>query len=121
MNLTDIHSRLAIAMLIFSAVAGIWGLVIYFRRGSIGGNYWGILASGELLFVAQALLGVVMYLQGDRPGRTIHLLYGAVAALTVPAVFALTGGRDDRRSALTYGLVMLFLFGISLRAMGTGA
>jgi len=120
MSLTDIHSRLAIAMLLFSAVAGIWGLALHFLRRKIDGNFWGVLASGELLFVAQAVLGLVMYLQGDRPARTIHLLYGAVAALALPAVYAFTGGRDDRRAALTYGLVMLFLFGISLRAMGTG-
>lgn len=121
MSLTLIHDRLATTMILFNLVAGVWGLALYFRRRGIDGNYWGILATGELLFIVQALLGLTLWLQGARPGRGIHILYGAVAVLTLPAVYAFNRGRDDRRAALGYGLVLLFLAGISLRAIGTAA
>jgi hypothetical protein len=119
MTLTGIHGRVANAMLLFSVIAAIWGLVLFLRGRKIDGNYWGILATGELLFLAQALLGAILWLQGARPARAIHLLYGIVAVLTLPAVYAFNRGRDDRRAALAYGLILLFLAGISLRAMGT--
>lgn len=121
MTLTMIHERLGVAMLIFSVVAAVWGIVLYLRKQGIGGNYWGILAVGELLFLAQGIVGTVLWIQGLRPGRVIHLLYGAVAVFTLPAYYFLSGGRDDRRAAIGYGLIMLFLFGISLRAIGTAA
>lgn len=119
MTLTLIHNRVATTMTLFSVVAGIWGLVLYFRSRPMDGNYWGILATGELLFLAQAALGALLWLQGGRPGRGIHLLYGLVAVLALPAVFAFNRGRDDRMAALGYGLIMLFLAGISFRAIST--
>ncbi len=121
MALTMIHDRLSIAMLIFSAVAALWGIVLYLRKKGVDGNYWGILAVGELLFLGQGIVGTVLWIQGLRPGRVIHLLYGGVAVLTLPAYYLLSGGRDDRRAAIGYGLIMLFLFGITLRAIGTAA
>lgn len=106
-------------MILFSAIAAVWGLILYLRRQGISGNYWGILASAELLFVAQGILGVLLWLGGGRPGRSIHVLYGIVAVITLPAFYTLSQGRDDRRGALGYALALLFLVGISLRAIGT--
>jgi hypothetical protein len=119
MTLTVIHDRLATTMILFSAIAAVWGLIRYFRGQGIDGSYWGILATGEVLIIAQAGLGFVLWLQGLRPARGIHILYGIVAVLTLPAVYAFSRGRDDRRIMLGYGLILLFLTGIGLRAVGT--
>ncbi len=119
MTLTIFHGRVATAMILFSVIAAIWGLVLFLRGRKIDGNYWGILATGEILFLAQALLGGILWLQGARPARGIHVLYGVVAVLTLPAVYAFNRGRDDHKAALAYGLILLFLAGIGLRAMGT--
>ena len=121
MMLTFLHERLANTMILFSLVAGLWGLLTYFRRRGVTANYWGILIIGEILYAAQGLLGIALWLGGERPGRTIHLLYGAVALITFPAYYAASKGRDDRRAALIYGLLGLFLAGIGARAMSTGA
>ena len=120
MSLTIIHQRLATTMILFNIIAAVWGLVIYFRDRSITGNYWGILATGELLILAQAVLGFVLWIQGAQPGRGIHLLYGVVAAITLPAIYGFSQGRDDRRMALGYSLILLFLVGIGWRAITTG-
>jgi hypothetical protein len=119
MTLTMIHDRLATTMILFSLVAGVWGLIRYARGQGIDGSYWGILATGEVLILAQAALGAVLWLQGLRPARGIHLLYGVVAALTLPAVYAFSRGRDDRKNLLGYAVILLFLAGIGLRAVGT--
>jgi hypothetical protein len=120
MPLSVIHGRLGDAMLIFSLIAAAWGLASGLRKQPMSGNYWGILACAELLFTAQALIGVLLWLSGERPGRGIHLLYGAVAVLTLPAYYVIGGGRDDRRAVWIYALLCLFLAGIGLRAATTG-
>lgn len=120
MSLTLVHQRLATTMILYSIIAAIWGLVIYFRGRTIDGNFWGILATGELLILAQAVLGFILWIQGAQPGRGIHLLYGVVAVITIPAIYGFSQGRDDRRMALGYALVLLFLMGISWRAISTG-
>jgi len=119
MTVVFLHQRLASAALLFFLVAGIWGLVAYFRRRGVGSEYWGILALGEVLILAQAALGVLLWLEGERPGRGIHIVYGIVAALTLPAYYAYSKGQDDRRATFTYGLICLFLVGIVLRAATT--
>lgn len=119
MSLAFLHERLASTAILFFLAAGLWGLVTHFRRRSVGPEYWGILAIGELLILVQGVLGALLWLGGDRPGRAIHLLYGVVAVITLPAYYAFSRGQDDRRAALTYGLICLFLVAIGLRAAGT--
>lgn len=119
--MTVIHARLATSMLLFLSVAGLWGLASYLLRRGVSPSYWGILAIGELLILAQVIVGVALWLDGARPARGIHLLYGVVAAISLPGYYAYSKGTDDRRTALNFGLICLFLVGISLRAMGTAS
>ncbi len=118
MTLTIVHARLATTMLLFLSIAGVWGLANYFLRRGITGSYWGILAVGEILILAQLVVGVILWIDKGPP-PWIHVLYGIVATITIPGYYAYTKGQDDRRASLTYGLICLFLVGISIRAMGT--
>lgn len=121
MPLTAIHARLATSMLLFLAVAGIWGVGTSLLKRGMTGSYWGMLAIGELLIAAQTITGIVLWLEGARPARGLHLLYGAVALLTLPGYFAYSKGQEDPRTARNFGLICLFLVGISLRAMSTAS
>jgi hypothetical protein len=121
LSLTAIHNNLATSVLLFMLIAGVYGLVSYFRGQSMSGNYWGILAVGELLILGEAVLGAVLWFSGARPGRLgIHVLYGVVAVISLPAYYAITKGRDDRQVVLVYSLLNFFLAAISLRAAATG-
>ena len=121
MSLSEIHDRLATSMLLFLAVAGLWGIGSSLLKHGMSGSYWGILAVGELLILAQAITGIVLWLEGARPARGIHLLYGAVALLALPGYYAYSRGQDDPRTARSFGLICLFLVGISLRAISTAS
>jgi hypothetical protein len=121
MDLSFIHARLATSLLVFAALAGIWGLIGALRRRRVDSSYWGILAIGQLLFMVQAALGVILWIAGDRPGRTIHMLYGIVALLTLPAYFTYSKGQDTPRARLVYGMICLVLAAIAARATATGA
>jgi hypothetical protein len=119
--LTAIHGRLALTVVYFTVIAGLWGLGTAFRNKGVSSSYWSILAIGELLLLAQAGLGVTLWLQGLRPDRGgIHILYGVVTAITLPAYYAYSRGRDDRSASSVYGMLCLFVAAISLRAMVTG-
>jgi hypothetical protein len=122
MGLTQIHGAVANACLIFSLIIAGYGLLRYLRRDepAVNASFWGALAAGELLYLAQAVIGILLLTFGLRPARTaVHLLYGTVVALTIPAAYAFTRGRDTRREAGLYTVLGLFLAGVSLRAMGT--
>jgi len=122
MNFVQIHDGLFRASLIFSLIIAGYGFWLFFRRKSVDGNYWGILATGELLFLAQGVAGLaIFFLFPDlRPVRSWqHMLYGAVLTLTIPGAYAYLRGKDERREVLMYALIGLFLAGVTLRAQIT--
>lgn len=119
MSLAFIHQRVAFSLLLFALIAGVWGIVRYAMRRGVDGNYWSILAAAELLVLIQVVLGVGLWLRGLRPGEGIHLMYGAIAALVLPAFYGVSHGEDDRKAALTYGFLCLLLAGITIRAIST--
>ena len=121
MSLTFIHDRLSVTAVIFTAICAIWGVVNYLRNQPVTSSYWGTLAIAEVLMVAQLVIGVLLWLGGERPERgVVHLLYGATAVISLPAVYVYTDGADTRREGLFYGIICIWLFGISLRAITTG-
>lgn len=118
---TLIHNRLSVSMLLFMIALAAWGFWNYFRSDGVSGSYWGGLAIAEGLIVVEALVGVIAYLQGGVPARGwLHVLYGLVAVISIPSAFAFTRGRSGRYESLIYGLIALFLAGITIRAQSTG-
>ncbi len=119
MTLIDFHSALGRAVLLYSLAIGVYGLIIYFRRRTIPAGFWGTLALGEVLYLGQVAVGVALSLRVGFPQRSVHILYGVLPVIVLPAAYAFTRGRDDRNAALAYGLIGLFLAGVAIRAMTT--
>jgi hypothetical protein len=121
MNLLLVHQRVAFSLLLLAFIAGAWGIVRYAIHRGVDGNYWSVLAATELLVLVQGVLGVLLWTRGLRPAEGIHLMYGAVAALVLPAYYGISHGEDDRRAALMFGFLCLLLAGVTLRAIATAA
>jgi apolipoprotein N-acyltransferase len=120
-TLTFIHGRLSVTMLLFMLALGLWGLWNFLRGEGMTGSYWGGLAIGEGLVIVQGLLGVALYVLGGAPSRGIlHILYGVVSMISLPAAFSFTRGRSTRYETLIYAIIALFLAGVSIRARLTG-
>jgi heme A synthase len=120
MTITEIHARLANTGLYFILIMALWGLWRYLRKQGVDSSYFGALVIGEILILAQGALGAYMWFSGLRPERSLHLIYGISSALVVPAIFAWTRGGDKRREMLIYGIGLLFMTGLLLRAITTG-
>jgi hypothetical protein len=119
MSLLEFHGRLGSTAMLFALGLGVWGLILFFRKQGPGGSYLGGLVIGEVVFVLQAVLGGVLYFSGFTLANAVHILYGALGVITLPAAYAYTRGATNRREALIYAIVCLFLFGVSLRAIST--
>jgi heme A synthase len=119
-SLPFLHGRIATAMVLFTLVAGVYGLVEYFRKKPVSPNYWGVIVAGNLLALVQGGLGMWMALNGLQPARWVHILYGVVAVLWIPVIQFVNRSRGGRSETLVCALVSLFEFGIALRAMTTG-
>jgi hypothetical protein len=119
MSLVEVHARLGNTALYYMIIMALWGFWRFFRKQDLDSNYWGALVIGEILIVAQGLLGGYLWLSGLRPGRWIHILYGVVSALVIPGVYAYTQGEQQRRAMVIYGVSLLILVALILRAIMT--
>jgi hypothetical protein len=115
------HDRLATTIILFFVIAGVWGLFEYARGGVLGGTIAGILVIGQVLVVIQGLLGLVLFVGGDRPSDMVHLLYGFTAALALPFVWSYMRDKAPRQGLLFYSLIALFIVGLAIRGMTTGS
>ena len=121
MSLVIIHNRLSISILLYVIILCCWGFWSYVRKSGVSGNYWGALIIAELLILGQGALGATLFLVGLSPERGgMHILYGIVGALGIPAVYTFTKGRNDRQALLVYAAVMFFIAVIFIRSIATG-
>ena len=93
MPITQIHAGLANTASLFVAILAIWALLLAIRSRPLDGGWLGAAVIGELLLVAQFSLGWVLWFQGygaALPRAWIHILYGAVAVITLPAAYTLS-------------------------------
>ncbi|MCB8945267.1 MAG: hypothetical protein H6658_16090 [Ardenticatenaceae bacterium] len=118
-----VHVRLSNTIWLYFLAVGVWGLWRAIRGQGIEASYLGALVIGEVLYALQGVLGIVLWAGGlltvARP--FMHVLYGAFALVFMPFVYFVWLQSDDtNRGQWVMALVTLFLFGIALRAIGTG-
>ncbi len=122
-TLVNIHHALSNTAWLFFLILGLWGLFRAIRGQSVNGNYLGAAFIGQLIFVAQAIMGGILWAGGgsaqiQRP--EIHLLYGVFALIFLPFVYlSVLRGDDTNRAQWVLAFTTLFLFGIALRSINT--
>lgn len=121
MALPEIHCRVALSVIFFSFALGVWGLVAFLRGLGISNNYRGAVVIGEILVIAQALLGVLLVVTGHWPMDTLHILYGIVVVLMWIMTYIYTKGAMTRREMLIYAVVAFFISGLAIRSIMTGS
>ena len=116
-----LHQGFARAFLIYSLFLAVWGLFLYLRGSNPVGGYLGALIILEGLALLQGTVGVILLGEGHRPHDALHFLYGIVAVLTLPTAYFMSDGGTERRDSLLFGLATLFMIGVAIRGITTGA
>jgi heme A synthase len=107
--------------LLITVIAGLWGLVMYVRKQPASGGYRSLLVITEGVFIVQGLIGIVLVLGGRRPHDGLHWLYGILLVIALPIAATYASGHGGRRESLVYGIAGLFMAGLAIRALTTGA
>jgi hypothetical protein len=121
MTLVDVHVRLSNTAGLFLAILALWALWLRIRSRPLDGNWFGAMVIGELLLIAQALIGLYLYYgQGlgvALPRPFLHILYGLVALIAMPAAYSYFNSLEDENvKSLAMAAVCAFLWGIIQRA-----
>lgn len=119
MTIVNVHQGLANAASLFLAILAVWALFQFIRSQPLSGSWFGAAVIAELLLLGQFLIGWVLYFQGMQAGPRpwIHILYGTVAIITLPAGYTYFNKIDNPRvQTLAMAVGCFFLWGIVQRA-----
>lgn len=120
MFLTDLHCRVGLAVIFFAFALGAWGVIAFLRGMGVSGSFFGALLIGEILIIAQAVIGVALIVVGRFPADGLHLLYGVVLPLSWVAVYVYTRGAQTQREMIIYAIMSFFVMGLGIRGIMTG-
>jgi hypothetical protein len=98
-----------------TGVVGTWGLVLGIAKRPaprlfLSARWIAITAMG-----IQVSAGLILYGRGIRPGNAFHVFYGIVIVFTFAFAY-IYRIQLERRPAIGYGLLLLFVTGLGLRA-----
>ena len=119
-SLSNIHRGLAQSGILFFIALGLWALWLRIRSRPLDGSWYGAAAIGELLMIAEFLLGWLLYgqgLGGNLARAFVHILYATVAVITLPAAYLyLSRLEDENVKTILFAIVCLFLMEVIIRA-----
>lgn len=114
-----IHESLYTTLLLLSGGLTLWALLFIARGRAVDGAFRSTYVLTVATSVLQAVVGVVMLFDGQRPGSSFHFLYGVSLMVFTGAGYAFATRGESRREALILGFASAAAFGLVLRAAAT--
>jgi heme A synthase len=116
-----VHRALAIVVVLLALVGTLWAVHDWLRRGSVHQRLLTFTIAMSGLVGVQALFGIILAIQGDRPadGAT-HFIVGPLTLLVLPTALRVSAGRSDRATSATLAVAWFVLLLLTLRAVGSG-
>lgn len=111
-----IHGGFGTAYVLFSAILGVYAGVLAGQNQPLSGNFWGAMWINTFLAGAVFFATLVLSLLGESPHRTVYYLYTFYFMISLPGVYAIMQGNDNRNAALAFGVVALFNSAAAYRA-----
>jgi len=113
--IVTLHARLANTVWIYLLILGLWSLWRAIRGEDLNGNFMGALIIGQILIYIQAILGGILWLNGQSSELmipTMHFLYAGFSLVFLPFVFLYwLRGDDSNRGQWALSFAILFQFG----------
>lgn len=115
-----LHESLYTTLLILSLGLTGWAFLSIARGQAVSGAFRSSYVLTIAASVAQAVVGVVIYLDELRPASSFHYLYGISLMVFSGAGYAFaTRSTESRREALIFGIASAASVGLILRAVAT--
>lgn len=119
------HSVIGVVIVVFAAVVGFWGLA---SAKSIAADtkprasrvFGHLLQLVHTLVFAQMLIGMLMYIEGNRPHDNLHVsVYGPFMLAAIVASYAYRT-KDATTNVRVFAITTLIIFALGLRSLWTG-
>ena len=100
-----------------AGLAGLVGIGYALVKREVTRPFWILAGAGMGAMVIQVLAGIVLYLQDEDPGA-FHMFYGFLVLFSLAFAY-MYRSQLAKRPALAWGILLLFIMGLGLRAIMT--
>lgn len=111
----NLHGNWFFVAVITNGVVGLWGLLLALTKRAANRLFRIAMYLAITTMLIQVTLGFLTYNEGFRPGNDFHLFYGFVILFTFSFAY-IYRTQMEKRPALAWGLLLLFVMGLGLRA-----
>ena len=112
----EIHSALYTTLLILSGGLALWALFLMATGRPVDGAFRSTYVLTIGVSVAQAVVGLLLYLDDSRPANSFHYLYGISLMVFTGAGYIFATRGDSRREPLILGIAAAAAVGLIWRA-----
>jgi|BEDMetMinimDraft_2_1075160.scaffolds.fasta_scaffold02579_3 hypothetical protein len=119
-TLLFIHERLAVALILLTAVTAFLSLLGLLRRVGAGGTARALIILSGLLWILQDILGITLFASGKRPEEFLHYIYGVIGPIFLFGGYAYSKTRAERGEAIIIMVAALLSMVVAIRALMTG-
>lgn len=109
------HQNWFTVSVVATGTIGLWGVGLAVARREPNRAFRIATGAAIVVMMVQVGSGLWLYGQGLEPANDFHLFYGVVIVVTLAMAY-LYRAAMARRPALSYGLLLLFIMGLGLRA-----
>lgn len=110
-----LHGNWFYVAVITNGIVGAWGLLLAIVKRPVDLAFRIAIWLGVGTMLIQVTLGFLTWNQGFRPANDFHLFYGFVILFTFSFAY-IYRTQMEKRPALAWGLLLLFVMGLGLRA-----
>jgi len=114
-DVLQFHQNWFYVAVVSCGIVGLWGLVLAIIKREPNRAFIVARAMAIGAMLIQVGAGVYLYSNDVRPGNSFHVFYGVVIVITLTLAY-LYRSTMAKRPALTYGILLLFVMGLGLRA-----
>jgi heme A synthase len=116
-----VHRTLAIVVVLLALGGTVWAVHGWLRSGSVHPRLRTFTIAMSGVIGVQALFGIILAIQGDRPadGAT-HFVVGPLTLFVLPIARRVSAGRSGRAASATLAVAWFVLLLLTLRAVGSG-
>lgn len=115
-----LHTFGARALVAFAVLLGIWGAYGYFRHADVSGGFRSSYLMMAGLTAVQGLVGLGLFVAGQRPTELLHIVYGFFAVLFLPGAYLWAQGASKRREAVILAAAAWIVAIAYFRGISTG-
>jgi heme A synthase len=117
----EVHRYVGFIVVGLFTIGWVWGLIAWIAKRDPGERFWVWVTVVQVVAGLQALIGIVVFLLGNRASTILHYAYGIFPIIALGIAHGVARRPDFReRPWVPFAWVSFICFGLTLRAVMTG-